>query len=95
MMRWAVLAPTPGSVWSCATEAAFRLTGALGVARAALVADVLDFDVAVPPWPDLLGWGGFARLRPGSGDARYRGGDDEHNDERKSTHAVLLNKEDV
>src|SRR6185503_9681889 len=33
-MRWAVLAPTPGSVCSCATDAELRLTGLAAVAFA-------------------------------------------------------------
>src|SRR3954462_523617 len=48
MMRWAVLAPTPGRVCNCESEAAFRLTGALGVARALRAAGAFDFDAAAP-----------------------------------------------
>src|SRR4051812_29558738 len=54
MMRCAVLAPTPGSVCNCAIDAAFRLTGALGVARAVRAAGAFDFAVAVPAGAGLL-----------------------------------------
>src|SRR3954463_4714584 len=59
MMRCAVLAPTPGSVCSCATDAAFRLTGAPGVARALRAAGALAFDAAPPAGADLLAGAGL------------------------------------
>src|SRR4051794_13550619 len=53
MMRWAVLAPTPGRVCNCEIVAAFRLTGALGVARALRAAGAFDFDAAAPDGADF------------------------------------------
>src|SRR3954471_8781068 len=54
MMRWAVLAPTPGRVCNCESEAAFRLTGALGVARALRDAGAFDdFEAAAPDGADF------------------------------------------